>query len=192
MAAEQASVEAASEEFGGVNRPRISVFLATSMDGLIATLDNSLEWLEGAVGEGEDYGYAEFMASIDALAMGRGTYNFIAPMDPLPFGKRSVFVFTSDNEITREGVEFTAMTPTDAVADWTLRGLEHVYLDGGKLISSFLALDLVDDLTLTRVPVILGTGLPLFQQGLGLSAWKLDSSNTWPSGVISQKYSRVR
>lgn len=173
-------------------RPHISVFIATSLDGLIATVDNSLEWLESAVGEGEDYGYTDFMATIDALAMGRGTYNFIAPMDPLPFGKRPLFVFTSDTTMDRDGVEFTTMTPQDAVAEWTTRGFQHVYLDGGKLISSFLALDLVDEMTLTRVPVILGTGLPLFHQGFSPSAWKLDTSNAWPSGVISQKYSRAR
>jgi dihydrofolate reductase len=173
-------------------RPHISVFIATSLDGLIATVDNSLEWLESAVGEGEDYGYTEFMTTIDALAMGRGTYDFIAPMDPLPFGKRPLFVFTSDTTITRSGVEFTSLTPPDAVAEWASRGLKHVYLGGGKLISSFLALDLVDDMTITRVPVILGTGLPLFHQGFSQSAWKLDTSDSWPSGVISQKYSRVR
>ncbi|GAB2816620.1 dihydrofolate reductase family protein [Alpinimonas psychrophila] len=174
------------------HRPRISVFIATSLDGLIATTDNSLEWLESAVGEGEDYGYTAFMAGIDSLAMGRGTYNFIAPMDPLPFGKRPLFVFTRDTEISREGVKFTTMTPTEAVEDWTRRELKHVYLDGGKLISSFVKLDLVDDMTITRVPVILGTGLPLFQQGFGPLAFTLDTSNAWPSGVISQKYSRIR
>ena len=73
---------------------RLSVFIASSLDGYIATRDGSLAWLEEAARSDEDYGYESFLESANALAMGRGTYDHIAHLDPLPFGNRPVFVFT--------------------------------------------------------------------------------------------------
>lgn len=74
--------------------PRLSVFIACSLDGFIASSDNSLNWLEDAADPEEDYGFEAFMTSVDAVAMGRGTYDFIADVEPWPFGDKPVFVFT--------------------------------------------------------------------------------------------------
>jgi dihydrofolate reductase len=82
---------------------RLSVFIASSLDGYIATGDGSLIWLEQAASSDEDYGYSSLLESVDALATGGGTYDYIAHVDPLPFDGRPVFVFTHHPPPPREG-----------------------------------------------------------------------------------------
>jgi len=169
---------------------RLSVFIACSLDGYIATPEGDLGWLERAARPGEDYGYDEFMSTVDALAMGRRTYDHIAGLDPLPFGEREVFVFTSTECEPREGVTFWRPTPRRAYATWQERGLERVYVDGGLLIGSFLEEGLIDDLTLTVVPLLLGAGRPLFNSGRPPAALTLTGVRQWPSGLVNLSYDR--
>ena len=170
--------------------PRLSVFLACSLDGYIASREGSLDWLDTAVGAGEDYGYEEHIAGIDAFAIGRGTYDFIEHVDPLPFGDRKLFVFTR-RPLEREGVTPLQLTPGEAVAAWAEQGLRHVYVDGGVVISAFLEAGLIDDLTLTIVPLLLGDGLPLFHPGHTETRLVLEESRTFPSGVVWLRYRRA-
>lgn len=170
---------------------RVSVFIATSIDGYIAAVDGSLDWLEQAAGPSEDYGYDEFLASVDALAMGRGTYNHIAHLDPLPFGERPVFVFTHDAPEPRAGVTFWSLSPRQAHARWTDVGIQRVYLDGGQVISAFLAEGLVDDMVLTTAPVLLGAGRPLFHPTGQQADMHLEGVQSWPSGFVARTYCRA-
>lgn len=170
---------------------RLSVFIASSLDGYIATVDDRLDFLDASVGEGEDYGYHAFIADVDALAMGRGTYDFISHLDPLPFEGRAVFVFTSRPPQARPGVEFVQWTPQEAVSAWNARGVQHVYIDGGQLISSFLAAGLIDDMLLTTAPVLLGDGRRLFTPIDASSRWQLDEVQQFPSGMVNRRYSRL-
>jgi dihydrofolate reductase len=170
--------------------PRLSVFLACSLDGYIATREGTLDWLDAAVGPGEDYGYDAFIADIDALAMGRGTYDFIEHVEPLPFGERRLFVFTH-RPIERADFTPISLTPEQAVAEWTAQGLRHVYVDGGVVISAFLKAGLIDDLTLTIVPLLLGDGLPLFHPGRPETRLTLEETKTFPSGVVWLRYRRA-
>lgn len=175
-----------------LNRPRISVYIAHSVDGYIADREGSLDWLfTRAQLEGEDYGYEAHMASVDGLAMGRGTWDFIADEPSLPFGGRRVYVFTHRAAAPRDGVEFWSRTPQEAVAEWQAAGLTRVYVDGGRLISDFLAAGLVDDLTLTVVPVLLGSGSRLFHEIPVLTALALESSQQYPNGVVQLRYRRT-
>ncbi len=171
-------------------RPQLSVFIATSLDGYIARPDGDLGWLEGAAREGEDYGYDTFMASVDALAMGRGTYDHVATMDPWPFAGRQLFVFTHRPAAARAGVVFWSTSVADAVAEWTRLGLRRVYVDGGQLISAFLAEGLVDDLTVTVVPRLLGDGLRLFHGGGVDQVLELRAVRPYPSGMVGLDYVR--
>ena len=172
--------------------PQLSVFLACSLDGYIAAPDGSLDWLDDAVGEGEDYGYDAFMATVDALAMGRGTYDHIAHIDPLPFGDRPLYVFTHRDPGPRDGVTFWARTPQEAVAQWSAEGHRRVYVDGGRLISAFLDAGLVDDLLVTLVPRLLGDGRPLFHP-IGRGApLRLTGVEQFPSGMVNLSYERMR
>ncbi|MEP7191751.1 MAG: dihydrofolate reductase family protein [Actinomycetota bacterium] len=171
---------------------RLSVFIASSLDGYIATRDGSLAWLEEAARSDEDYGYESFLESVDALAMGRGTYDHIAHLDPLPFAARPVFVFTHRPPPSRERVTFWQESPRAALDRWNGMGLNRVYVDGGALISDFLAQGLIDDLVLTKVPILLGDGLPLFHAIPVSTELRLDSVQSWPSGFVNLTYSRVQ
>lgn len=171
---------------------RLSVFIASSIDGYIATRDGSLAWLEEAARRDEDYGYESFLDSVDALAMGRGTYDHIAHLDPLPFGGRPVFVFTHHRPRPRDGVIFWQESPRKALDHWNSTGLGRVYVDGGGLISQFLSEGLIDDLVLTKVPVLLGNGIPLFHPVPMGAELRLESVKSWPSGLVNLTYSRVQ
>lgn len=170
---------------------RLSVFIASSLDGYIATIDDKLDFLDESVAEGEDYGYESFIADVDALAMGRGTYDFISHIDPLPYGDRALYVFTTHPPAPRQGVEFVQLTPHEAVQLWKDRGIQHVYIDGGQLIGSFLAAGLIDDMLLTTAPVLLGNGRRLFNPNAASSRWRLDEVQHFPSGMVNRRYSRV-
>jgi dihydrofolate reductase len=123
--------------------------------------------------------------------MGRGTYDHIAHLDPLPFGERPVYVFTHRPPVPRDHVHFVQLTPREALARWTEQGLDRVYVDGGRVISAFLAEGLIDDLVLTTAPVLLGAGLPLFQPGGQPAGLLLDGVRTWPSGFVARRYRRA-
>lgn len=174
-----------------MGRTRLSVFIASSLDGYIATRAGSLAWLDEAASSEEDYGYETFMQGVDALAMGRGTYDYIAHLDPMPFGGRPVFVFTHRPPQPRPGITFWQESPRTAMDRWTAMGLGRVYVDGGALISGFLAEGLIDDLVLTKVPVLLGDGLPLFHPIPVSTGLRLEGVQSWPSGFVNLTYSRA-
>lgn len=143
---------------------RVRVFIASSLDGFIAGPDDDLSWLPAGE-EGEDYGYGAFMAGIGALLMGRGTYRVVEAFEgEWPYGDRSVLVATHR--------ELTPAFPTVRAASGTIEelvaaareaaGAEDVYIDGGNLIRQALDAGLVDELTVTLVPMLLGSGHPLF------------------------------
>ena len=170
---------------------QLSVFIATSIDGYIAALDGSLDWLEGAARPGEDYGFDAFLATVDALAMGRGTYDHIAHLDPMPFGDRQVYVFTHHPPEPRPNVTFWDLSPRAALDHWRDLGLDRVYVDGGRVISDFLSEGLIDEMILTTAPVLLGVGLPLFHAGDWSADMHLDGVQSWPSGFVTRSYRRV-
>ena len=170
--------------------PRLSVFIASSLDNYIATPDGKLDWLMAATVEGEDYGYNAFMDSVDALAMGRATYDFIAGLDPLPFGGRPVFVFTHRLPAERAGVTFWDASPVEAYEHWSRLGLGRIYVDGGFLISSFLDEGLITDMTLTKVPILLGSGRPLFHPIGRHNDFNLHDVQQFPSGLVNLSYVR--
>jgi len=172
---------------GLLTRPRLSVFIATSLDGYIASADGSLDWLHAAAREDEDYGYDAFLAGVDALAMGRGTYDHIASIDPLPYGDRPVYVFTHRPPPARVGVTFLDVGVGEAIARWTDAGYRRVYIDGGALIRAFLAADAIDDVTITVAPIVLGEGIPLFAGGPRV-ALDLAGATSFPSGMVSVRY----
>ena len=150
-------------------RPRASAFIATSLDGFIARADGSLDWLDDAqalIPEGEDCGYLEFMASIDGIVMGRHTFERVLTFDPWPYGAIPVYVMS--HSPVAVPVELAASvhscqgTVEALVAQLGRERFRHLYVDGGQTIQGFLRSGLLDDLTITTIPVLLGTGRPLF------------------------------
>ena len=150
-------------------RPRASAFIATSLDGFIARADGSLDWLDDAqslIPEGEDCGYLEFMASIDGLVMGRHTFERVLTFDPWPYENMPVYVL-SHAPLTipvavAASVHSFQGTVEALVAKLGKAGFRHLYVDGGQTIQGFLRAGVLDDITITVIPVLLGTGRPLF------------------------------
>lgn len=174
-----------------MDRPTISVFAATSLDGYLATTDDDLEWLEGAADPSDDHGFDALVASVDAVAMGRRTWDHIADVAELPYQGRPLFVFTHrPPPNARPGVTFWERSPRDAVADWAALGMRHVYIDGGSVVSSFLAEGLVDHLTVTVVPVLLGAGRPLFHASERSTSLELVDATSYGSGLVTLRYRR--
>ena len=148
---------------------RASVFIATSLDGFIARADGALDWLPGADGAGvppSETGYDAFMASVDVVVMGRGTWDKVMEMGGWFYGTTPVRVLTSRAlKITSQVPQTVAPlsgTPPEIVAALSREGFRHAYVDGGRTIQAFLRDGLIQRLTLTRIPVLLGHGIPLF------------------------------
>lgn len=170
--------------------PRCSVFIAVSVDGCIARADGSLDWLDAVQQPGEDYGYQAFFDSVDALAIGRSTYEVALGFSAWPYAGKRVVVLTHRAPAPRHGEEFFAGEPATLVERLGREGVKRLYVDGGAVIRQCLAAKLVDDLTLSVVPVLLGDGIPLFGAGGIEQRLVLESSRSWPTGLTQLRYRR--
>lgn len=142
----------------------VSVFVGTSVDGFIARLNGSFDFLPE--GGGEPHGYTEFIASIDAIVMGRKTFETVLPFPEWPYADKRVVVLSSrplDFSAVRGGVvEQMAGPPAEIVSQLAARAVHHLYIDGGITVQRFLRAGLIERLIITRVPVLIGEGIPLF------------------------------
>jgi len=139
------------------------VFVGISVDGFIARSDGSFDFLNA--GGNEPHGFEEFWASVDALVMGRKTYETALSFGTWPYGRKQVFVLSTQPLASAPRgavVEHVSGDPRAIVAQLEARGIQHAYVDGGLTIQRFLEAGLIDRLTITRVPVLIGTGIPLF------------------------------
>jgi dihydrofolate reductase len=143
-----------------------SVYIAASLDGYIAAKDGGVDWLQEVPNpDQDDYGYADFMENVDALVMGRNTFEKVLTFGDWPYEKK-VFVLSSTlNEVPEElsgNVEILSGSLEEVLNNIHSQGFENLYIDGGKVIQSFLSEDLIDNLIITRIPIVLGEGIPLF------------------------------
>src|SRR4051812_19104579 len=169
---------------------QFAVFIATSLDGYIARKDGSLDWLKPF--EGEEHGYMEFFNGVDALVIGRGTYDTVLSFPEWPYGGKRVIVCTSRPVTPVKGEEMWAGTPRALAEKLESEGARRVYLDGGALIRGFLADGVpIDELTLNLIPIVLGSGIPLFAPGLAEQRVRLAASKVFPSGLVQLRYLRA-
>jgi dihydrofolate reductase len=142
---------------------KASVFVGTSLDGFIARANGDLDFLPP--GGGEPHGYDEFMATVDALVMGRNTFEKVLTFDQWPYGGKPVFVLSTHPLAPAPPeaiVERLSGPPADIVTQLAARGIGHIYVDGGITIQRFLEAGLIQRLIVTRVPVLIGDGIALF------------------------------
>ena len=175
---------------------KASVFIATSLDGYIAREDGGLDWLMGATQSADDHGYAGFMAGVDTLVMGRGTFDKVMTFGEWPYPETRVVVLSSSLEALPRGVsERVELHPGPIPAlleHLQATGAKSLYLDGGKLIQGFLREGLVDEMTITRIPVLLGQGIALFG-GLAKDVLLQHMRTTsYESGFVQSTYRIVR
>lgn len=172
-----------------------SVFIASSLDGFIARQDGAIDWLEranGAVTPGEDCGYAAFMRSVDLLVMGRNTFDKVMEFPQWPYADKPVWVVTRSplaaGQALPDKVRLTAASPAALVEAAQQAGYGRLYLDGGRLIQSFLQAGLVTDITLTTIPLLLGQGRPLLGSLPEDQPLTLVSSHAYPFGFVQSHY----
>lgn len=169
------------------------VFIATSLDGFIARPDGSFDFLPD---EPEEHGFTAFFASVQALVVGRNTYETMLGFgDHWFYGTKPVFVLSSRPIRPAPAgavVEHLKGEPKDIAAQIDARGIELVYLDGGVTIQRFLEAGLVDRMTITRVPVLIGSGIPLFGPLTRDIRLRHLDTQFYPSGLVTSQYEVVR
>ncbi len=178
-----------------MNRPETAVYIATTVDGFIARSDDRLDWLDHDTG-GEDYGWEAFRHSVDALVIGRRTYDQVAgfgiewPYKGLATVVRSRTLTTEDLPATLrdEGVEVSALPAGELLAELGKRGLKRAWIDGGQVVQAFLAAGLVDTLTVSRIPILIGAGVTLFGALPGDVHLTHVETRSFGSGVVQTTY----
>jgi dihydrofolate reductase len=188
--------------------PEIVYYVATSLDGFIATPDGGIAWLAPFEASGEDYGYAAFYASIDALLLGSRTYEQVLTFDPWPYPGKLCWVFSRRPlSPARTEVTVTAQSPRSVANELDARGIRRAWLvGGGELAGAFRAERLISEMIVAIIPLILGAGIPLFgappadlrrgsAAAQGSSAGeplRLAGHTVYPNGVVQLRYQPER
>lgn len=169
-----------------------AVFLATSLDGFIARPDGSIDWLTEPGEQAGDTGYDQFMATVDTVVLGRTTYQLALTFGFWPYEGKQVEVLsttlaadTDERVIVHRTVEGLVETLND-------RGAKRVYADGGRVVQTFLRAGLLNELTITVVPVLLGAGIPLFGPLDHDIALTHNATRTLGAGLIQSDYTVKR
>jgi dihydrofolate reductase len=171
-----------------IARPKISVYAATSVDGYIARQDEQTDFLESVQRPDEDYGYEEFLKGVDALVLGRKTFEVANSADEWPYPGKRVIVLSDKMSMIRKEAELYYGDIAELMAKLHKDGIKHLWVDGGMTISRFLEIDLVDEIILSVVPILLGSGIRLFKTTPKEHQCRLVSSKAFPSGLVQTIY----
>jgi dihydrofolate reductase len=172
----------------------IVYYVASSLDGYIATTDGGVEWLPAIESTGEDYGYYAFYASIDALLMGSHTYEQVLRHGRWPYSGKPCWVFSRRQlQVAQAEIILTSQSPRDIVAELHTRRLHRVWLvGGGELAESFRAQGLITEYVIGVIPTILGAGIPLFASPGPREQLKLIECKAFPRGEVLLRYLQDR
>lgn len=169
---------------------KFSVFCGVSVDGFIARKDDTLDFLDA--GGGEPHGFTEFLSTVDVLVIGRRTFEVVRKFGHFGlYGKRQIIVLSSkrlDLSSIKGKIEQASGTPQEIAAFLKKRGLKHAYIDGGITIQRFLEAGLIERITITRVPVLIGQGISLFgplPQDIQLKHLR---TKTFKGGLVQSQY----
>ena len=172
-----------------MKRPKVSVFLALSLDGYIAGEGHDLTWLmDYSSDPPESTGYTDLVSSVDVLVLGRNSYDTVLALGPWLYEGLKVIVLTGRPLEPLYGEEVYNGPLKLLLERLKGHGCRHIYLDGGQAVRQGLELGVVDELTLTWIPVVLGAGIPLFRPGLPRSKWRLAEARSLPSGLAQAVY----
>lgn len=167
--------------------PRVKLYIATSLDGHIAREDGSVDWLftDG------DYGYEAFYDSIDAVLMGRKTYDQVLTFGPYPYAEKESFVLSRSRTGSDANARFLSGSPGEVLDQVARVTRGDVWLVGGAgLLRDFVAADLVDEYRVALHPIVLGRGIPLFLPQDRTIALRLENVTSHPSGLVQLDYVR--
>ena len=172
-----------------MQKPFVSAFLGISIDGCIAGENGDLSWLAELAPDSPDAtGYTALMEQVDTLLIGRTTYDAVLDFSPWPYAGKRVVVWSHRDFAPRHGEQRREGGVREVLEVLAAEGCRHVYLDGGAVIRAGLREGVIDSLTLSVLPVVLGKGVRLFEDGLPRSDWRLEDTRPLPSGVVQLRY----
>jgi len=174
---------------------RSIVFIGTSLDGFIARKNGDIEWLVQYANNEAVNAYEKFMSRIDAIVIGRGTFEKVLSFPSWPYEKKVFVLSTSIKEVPaalKEKVTILSMKPVELLSYLSSKGFSSIYIDGGQVIQDFLKEDLIDELIITRVPELIGTGIPLFGYLDKDLQFEHISTNIYSDGLVKSQYKRKR
>jgi len=174
---------------------KTTVYVGTSLDGFIARKDGDIDWLVKYQNKEVHDSYNEFISRIDAMVIGRGTYEKVLSFPEWPYEKKVFVLSTSLKQIPgtlNEKATLVAMKPAALLNYLSDKGFSNIYVDGGKVIQSFLKEDLIDELIITRVPELIGTGIPLFGYLDNDLRFEHIKTNIYSDGLVKSQYERKR
>jgi dihydrofolate reductase len=168
---------------------KLSVFVGTSLDGFIARQNGQYDFLPA--GGGEPHGYDEFIASVDTILIGRNTFEVVLKLPKWPYSGKRVVVL-SHRPLDASGitgrVEHMSGDPAQIAQELAATGAKHVYVDGGIVVQEFLRAGLIQHITITRVPVLIGEGIPLFGSVPRDMKLRHISTRQYKSGLVTSEY----
>lgn len=172
------------------------VFIACSLDGFIARENGDIDWLTRYPDTGNDYGYARFLETVDGVVMGRGSYETVLGFDHWPYAKPVVVLSSRLDDTSvppglKGKVRICGRSPRAIMQQLADEGWRAAYIDGGLLIQSFLAQELISEMTITQIPVLLGSGRRLFGTSEKDIELTLEETRGYPLGFVQSRY-RVR
>src|SRR5271165_2335349 len=169
---------------------KASVFVGTSVDGFVARRNGDFDFLPE--GGGEPHGYDEFLASVDVLVIGRNTYEKVLTFDSWPYADKRVVVLSSRAvplaNVRGAALEHMSGTPAEIADRLSASGARHAYVDGGITVQRFIRAGLIQRIIITRVPVLIGEGIPLFGSLPGDVLLRHVFTKTYPSGLVQSEY----
>ncbi|MEI7511754.1 MAG: dihydrofolate reductase family protein [Candidatus Peregrinibacteria bacterium] len=174
-----------------------TIYLATSLDGYIAKKDGDIAWLNDFPNpEKSDFGFSEFLATQDAIVMGHKTFETVVSFKdwiyPIPVFILSTSLTSIPQDLQEKNIQILQCSPEEVLAKLKEREYENVYIDGGQTIQQFLKRDLIDEMIITKVPLLLGAGIPLFSElSLPLPFEHL-ITKVFSNGLVKSHYQRIR
>jgi dihydrofolate reductase len=174
---------------------RSIVFIGTSLDGFIARKNGDIDWLVQYANKEAVQAYEKFMSRIDAIVIGRGTFEKVLSFPSWPYEKKVFVLSTSIKEVPaalKEKVTILSMKPAELLTYLSGKRFSSIYVDGGKVIQDFLKADLIDELIISKAPVLLGSGIPLFGHLDTDLQFKHSRTETGSNGLVRSYYERKR
>lgn len=173
-----------------MNNRKVILFIAASLDGFIAKADGDISFLSAVEQPGEDYGYANFLESVDTVILGRKTYDKIRSMfGGLAYGERNVFVLTRSPQPANDKVTFYSGSLVDLLSNLKSTNGRNIFCDGGaETVRRFLQEDLFDEIVVSIIPVLLGDGIRLFSEGFPEKKLQFVDAKSFEKGLVQLHY----
>ena len=172
---------------------KVILYISMSLDGYIASREDSLDFLSSVFQEGEDYGYNAFISSVDTVIIGRKTYEKVLSMGyAYPHTDKDVYIITRSERKSIGSFKFYTGDLSELIANLKSRTGGTIYCDGGaEIVNELMCNNLIDEFIISVIPILLGDGVPLFKKGRPELALRILNSKTFDKGLVQIHYSKI-